>query len=52
MSGSHLHLLYRQCVYERDRSVYLDGHLLFSYHGTILPINIEITTITQGDKRA
>ena len=46
-SGGHLHLLYRQCVNKRDSSVYLDGHLLFS----ILPINMEITTITQWDSR-
>ena len=47
----HIHLLYRQCVYKRDSSVYLDGHLLFSKHEAILTINMEITKITKGDKR-
>ena len=36
-------------VYKCDSSVYLDRHLLFSLHETNLPINMEITTIKQGD---
>ena len=49
-SRDHLNMLNRQCtcVYKRDSFVYLKGHLLNSYHEAILPINMEITTITQG----
>ena len=42
----YLHLLYRQYVDKRDGSVYLDEHVLFSQLETILPTNMEITTIT------
>lgn len=37
-----------QCVYKRDNTV----DLFFHKHDQILPISIEITTISQGDKRA
>ena len=49
-----IYTYYTDSVYKCDSSVYLYGHLLFSYHGTILPINAglaQITTITQEDKR-
>ena len=48
-SSDHWHLLYRECVYKRDSSLYLDGHLVFSLYETILHLTWKSQKLHKGE---